>query len=131
MFKSAQAALPMHLGGVRYKLYYGDPSVTTGKVLSSGPGLPFLGPKNLIYADGALSGNASTVDFEDWESQALARNVVFLWPNGDPLDDTAEGYIDDYHFLAPTGSLDLQVLYLSITNGTQTPFPAAAILLNP
>lgn len=129
LFKSAQAAFPMHLGGARYKLYYGDPSVTTGKLTSSG--LPFLGPKKLIYADGARSGQTGVVDFEDWEAQSTARDVAFLWPNGDLMDATAEGYIDDYHFLAPTGSLDLQVMYLAITNGTEVPFGGAAVLLNP
>ncbi|MCA2963133.1 MAG: fibronectin type III domain-containing protein [Acidobacteriaceae bacterium] len=128
LFLDAQAAFPMHLGGQRYKLYYGDPTITTGK----GPtNLPFLGPKKLIYSDGAVSGSLDRVDFEDWERQSLARDVVFLWPNGDPLNDTAEGYIDDYHFLAPTGSLDLQVMYLAITNGTEIPFASAATLLNP
>lgn len=129
LFTSAQAAFPMHVGGARYKLYYGDPSATTGKISASS--MPFLGPKKLIYADGALTGAAQNVDFEDWEAQTQARDVVFLWPNGDLMDATAEGYIDDYHFLAPTGSLDLQVMYLAITNGSEIPFAAAARLLNP
>jgi hypothetical protein len=128
LFKSTQAAFPMHLGGARYKLYYGDPSLSTGKLAGD---MPFLGPKKLIYADGALSGSASAVDFEDWENQAFARDVVFLWPNGEQLDATAEGYIDDYQFLAPTGSLGLQVMYLAITDGQATPFGASAVLLNP
>lgn len=128
LFKGAQAAFPMHLGAARYKMYYGNPATTTGKLSGS---LPFLGPKKLIYADGALSGSAGSVDFEDWENQTLARDMVFLWPNGDRLDSTAAGYIDDYHFLAPTGSLDLQVMYLAITNGVEVPFGAAAVLLNP
>jgi hypothetical protein len=128
LFLDAQAAFPMHLGGQRYKLYYGDPTITTGKGPSS---LPFLGPKKLIYSDGAVSGSLDRADFEDWERQSLARDVVFLWPNGDPLNDAAEGYIDDYHFLAPTGNLDLQVMYLAITNGTEVPFASAATLLNP
>lgn len=129
LFKSAQAALPMHIGGARYKMYFGDPSVTTGKTSAST--LPFVGPKKLIYADGSTTSNTATVEYEDWEGVANARNVVFLWPNGDQMNDTAEGYIDDFHFLTPTGSLDLQVLYLSITDGSVTPFAAAAILLNP
>lgn len=129
MFTGVQAALPMHIGGARYKLYYGDPSVTAGKV--GGSPLPFVGPKRLIYADGASTGAAGTVEFEDWESVAHARNVHFLWPNGEPLNDGAEGYIDDFHVLAPTGNLDLQVLYLTITDGTVIPFAAVAILLNP
>lgn len=128
LFTNAQAAFPLHVGGTRYKLYYGDPSITTGR----GPGnLPFVGPKKLIYSDGSASGDLSRVDFEDWEAQTAARDVVFLWPNGDKLNDTAEGYIDDYHFLAPTGNLDLQVMYLAITNGTEIPFASAAVLLNP
>ena len=128
LFTNVQAAFPMHIGGVRYKLYYGDTANTTGQLASS---LPFLGPKRLLYADGAKSGLSDRVDFEDWESQSAARDVAFLWPNGDLLDATAEGYIDDFHFLAPTGSLDLQVMYLAITNGTAVPLGAAAVLLNP
>lgn len=128
-FKGVQAAFPMHLGGVRYKLYYGAPGVTTGRV--PGSNLPFLGPKRMIYADGAKTGASTRVDYEDWESTGSARDIVFLWPDGTVLDDTAEGYIDDFHFLAPTGSLDLQVMYLAITNGTQVPQGAAAVLLNP
>ncbi len=128
-FKSAQAALPLHIGGARYKMYYGDPSVTTGRISTSS--LPFVGPKKLIYADGTSTASASTVEFEDWEDGSTARHVHFLWPNGDLLNDTAEGYIDDFQFLTPTGSLDLQVLYLSITDGSVVPFAAAALLLNP
>ena len=128
LFTNVQAAFPMHIGGVKYKMYYGDTSNTAGQLSSN---LPFLGPKRLLYADGVKSGLADRVDFEDWESQVHARDVVFVWPNGDKLDNTAEGYIDDFHFMAPTGSLDLQVMYLAITNGTAVPLGAAAILLNP
>jgi hypothetical protein len=129
LFTSAQAAFPMHLGGVRYKLYYGDPSVSTGRI--AGSRMPFLGPKKLIYADGATTGEAGRVDFEDWEARSAARGITFVWPNGEVLNDTAEGYIDDYHFLTPTGSLDLQVMYLAITAGTEPPIGAAAVLVNP
>lgn len=128
-FKSAQAAVPMHIGDVRYKMYFGDPSITTGKTNSST--LPFVGPKKLIYADGRTSGSVSTVDFEDWENVTSGRDVRFLWPNGEQLSDTAEGYIDDFQFLTPTGSLDIQVLYMSITDGSVIPFAATAVLLNP
>jgi hypothetical protein len=128
LFTSAQAAFPFHSGGAKYRLYYGDPSITDGKGTS---GLPFLGPKKLIYADGAVSGQSAIVDFEDWEAQTSARDVVYLWPNGDQLDARAEGYIDDYHFLTPTGSADLQVMYITITDGSIAPISATAILQNP
>lgn len=129
LFTSAQAAFPFHSGGVRYRLYYGDPSITDGRATSGN--LPFLGPKKLIYADGRVSGSTTVVDFEDWEGQASARDVVFLWPNGEQLDARAEGYIDDYHFLTPTGDPNLQVMYITITDGAITPIAVAAVLLNP
>ena len=128
LFTSAQAAFPFHSGGARYRLYYGDPSITTGRATGN---LPFLGPKKLIYADGSVSGAAGIVDFEDWEAQTSARDVVFLWPNGDQMDARAEGYIDDYHFLTPTGDPNLQVMYVTITDGAIAPIAVAAVLLNP
>jgi hypothetical protein len=126
---SMQAAHPLHLGGARFKLYYGDPSISTGRVPSSQ--FPFLGPKKLLYADGSTAGAADRVDFEDWEAPARGRELRFLWPDGSALDATAEGYIDDFTVLAPTSSLDLQVMYLAITDGTVAPFAASAVLVNP
>lgn len=128
LFTSAQAAFPFHSGGARYRLYYGDPSITDGKGTSN---LPFLGPKKLIFADGRLTGDPNVVDFEDWEPQTSARDVAFLWPNGDQLNASAEGYIDDYHFLQPTGSNDLQVMYITITDGSIAPISVTATLQNP
>ena len=128
LFTSAQAAFPFHSGGARYRLYYGDPSLTDGKGTST---LPFLGPKKLIYADGSATGAPDIVDFEDWEAQSSARDVVFLWPNGEQMDARAEGYIDDYHFLTPTGVLDLQVMYITITDGASPPISVTAVLRNP
>ena len=128
LFTSVQAAFPFHSGGARYRLYYGDPSITEGKGSTN---LPFLGPKKLIYGDGSASGDPGIVDFEDWEAQTSARDVVFLWPNGDQMDARAEGYIDDYHFLAPTGSQDLQVMYITITDGAIAPISVTATLKNP
>ncbi len=127
-FVNVQAAFPMHLEAARYKLYYGDTANLTGQLPSM---LPFLGPKRLLYADGARTGAPDRVDFEDWDRQSQARDVIFLWPNGERLNDTAEGYIDDFHFLTPTNSLDLQVMYLVITDGRLVPTGAAATLLNP
>jgi hypothetical protein len=129
LFTSAQAAFPFHSGGARYRLYYGDPSIADGQV--AGSRLPWLGPKKLIYADGRMTGAAEVVDFEDWELQTSARDVVFMWPNGDQMNATAEGYIDDYHFLTPTGDSALQVMYITITDGAIPPISATAILTNP
>lgn len=127
--KNVQAGHPMHLGGVRYKFIYGDTSDLSGAV--PGSNLPYLGPKRVIYADGALSGDPTRVDFDDWESVTAGRGVRFLWPNGETLSDSAEGYIDDFSVIAPTGDLQLQVLYVAITDGRIAPLMAAAVLVNP
>ena len=129
LFASMQAAHPLHLGGARYKLYYGDPSDATGRL--AGSNLPFLGPKKVLYADGASTGNPARVDYEDWEPVARGRPLTFRWPDGTALDAAAAGYIDDFSIVTPTASLDLQVLYLAITDGTLVPFTAVAVLLNP
>jgi len=129
LFTSMQAAAPLHLGGVRYKILFGDPSITTGRV--PGAPAPFLGPKLLLYADGTAGGDPASVEFEDWEPRAAARGVTFLWPSGSLLDAAAEGYIDDFVLLSPTGSVDFQALYVAITDGFQPPFSAIAVLVNP
>jgi len=129
LFQSMQAAHPLHLGGTRFKIYYGDPSDQTGRV--AGSNLPFLGPKKVIYANGARSGDPNRVDFEDWDPTSAGRPLVFLWPNGSPLNATALGYIDDFSVVMPTGVLELQVLYVAITDGTVAPFASAAVLINP
>lgn len=126
LFKYAQAMTPLHLGGANYKAYYGDTSDATGRITSSP--LPFLGPKKVMYSN---STDGSTVKFDDWEGTAKARGINFLWPDGTLLDAKAEGYIDDFMVAAPTGSLDYQVFYLAITDGSVAPLLAAAFLLNP
>jgi hypothetical protein len=128
-FLSAQAPAPVHLGGVRYKMYYGKNDDQTGKV--QGSPLPFLGPKKLLYANGATTGDAARVDFEDWEAQASARDVHFLWPSGKKLSDGEEGYLDDFAILTTTGDLANQVWYGAVSDGYQPPFGIMAALVNP
>lgn len=129
LFESVQAPTPEHLGGVRYKLYFGDPSQTEGEI--EGSQLPFPGPKLIIYADGTTSGDSTIVDYEDWEDVSVAHDITFLWPDGSVFDDTDEGYIDDFMMLAPTQDLDFQVAYIAITEGSTAPISAGALLMNP
>ncbi len=140
LFEDMQAPAPLHLGGGRYKLYAGAPSQQEGARRSGGgmggmggggPGLPFLGPKSVMYADASRTGDPDVVEFEDWEARDAARGVSFLWPDGSPLDVSAEGYLDDFVFLIPTNDPSLQVMYTAITDGTVLPFATAALLLNP
>jgi hypothetical protein len=129
LFASMQAATPLHLGAARYKLYFGDPSDMTGRI--PGAPAPFLGPKKVLYADGAATAPSSTVEFEDWEPLSAARHLLFLWPSGTALSPGAEGYIDDFVALCPTADLQFQIQYVAITDGTIPPFAALAVLVNP
>jgi hypothetical protein len=126
--ESLQAPAPMHIGGVRYKLYGGDPSDQEGKLDSP---IPFLGPKQVLYADGTLTGEPDVVDFPDWEARDSARGTTFLWPDGSEMAPSEEGYIDDFVFMTPTGTADFQVAYVVISDGDLMPRPALAVLLNP
>lgn len=128
-WQNMQAAHPLHLGAGRYKMYYGDTSDVSAR--PPGAQFPFLGRKRLIYADATLTGDPARVEFEDWEATSSGRRLVLLWPNGDGLDAATEGFIDDFSVVAIGGALDLQVLYVAITDGTVPPFAAAAVLLNP
>jgi hypothetical protein len=130
LWEDVQACAPVHLGGDRYKMYCGIPSVTTG--ILPGSSLPFLGPKRLVYGYARQTGDASVLSFDDWAvTPPNGKDVVFLWPDGSMLDDRAEGYIDDYQFMLPTGDPLFQMAYITITDGVAVPIGAAARLLNP
>ncbi len=129
LFENIQAPMPLHAGGGRYKMYFGNPSEQAGMI--PGSRLPFLGPKRLAYADAAATGDPSVVEFEDWEPLSQARDVRFVWPSGRALSDSEEGYLDDFVMLMPTGDPALQVMYTGMTEGSNPPFVAMAVLLNP
>jgi hypothetical protein len=129
LFTNMQAPSPFHIEGGRYKMMFGDPSKNAAAL--PGSRLPFLGPKQYVYASAIRTGNGDTLDFEDWDTSSAARPIEFEWPDGTPMDDRAEGYIDDFHMIKPTGDQDLQVLYVAITDGTVAPITAAATLQNP
>lgn len=48
LFENIQAPMPVHIGGGRYKMYFGNPMELAGTV--PGSRLPFLGPKRVAYA---------------------------------------------------------------------------------
>ena len=124
---TAHGPVLVPLGGVAYKLYYEDQTNGT----QSGK------PLRLLYADGRSSGSSATVDFEDWESGTLARQVNFLWPDGSLLDAQDEAGLGDHMILTPTGSLDLQYMFLNRGGFDNSKWKASsaglgiAVLLNP
>jgi hypothetical protein len=131
MFEQMQAPNPVHLGGVRYKLYYNNTAGLRGQ--PSNP-LSDTKPMKVIYADGLLTGNPSSVEFEDWEATAMAREVHYLWPDGSDADLENESKLDDHVTLMPTGDPNFQVMYSNMS-GNQTPpappFIGMLALINP
>lgn len=129
LFEAMQAPLPVHLGGVRYKLYFNHNNTLRGQ-----PNDPnqVVKPMKLIYADGALTGSASVVEFEDWETVAQARNLNYLWPDGTLLDEATENRLDDYVMLWPTNDANVQVMYTNMAGpAPSAPVIGMAVLVNP
>ncbi len=133
IFERMQAPSPMHLGDAKYKVYFGDPSVSDGKTTSSN--LPWLGPKMVLYGDGAVSGDSGSLSVSDWEERDVARAIRFLWPDGTELSAHEIGYIDDFQFMTPTGSLTFQAAFLTLAEPdlgvSGNPKDSLAILVNP
>jgi alpha-tubulin suppressor-like RCC1 family protein len=115
-----QAPVPLHLGGVKYKMYYGHSDVSD--TTCHGPGT-----KKILYADGTVSGNSTSVEYEDWEAKTNQRDITFLWPDGSELDSCSEKMFDDFTVYMPTFSTDFQVMYMV----NERSWIAMAVLLNP
>ena len=128
LFGGVQAMAPLDLGNGQFKMQFGNPDETDGRL---GDGLPFLGPKRLIYGEPTRTGDPEVMEFEDWDEVGEARNITFLWPSGDVMDATEEGYIDDFVLLTPTQDRTHQVQFVVLTDGTRMPFTSVAILRNP
>jgi hypothetical protein len=129
LIPGVQAPMPVHIGGSRYKLYFSNNTSGTG-----GGATSLFKPLKMLYADGAASGSASLVDFEDWESITRARPVHVLWPNGVELTDAETSQFDDYQVWMPTRDPSLQVIYTNMAcpaNACGPPFCGMAVLANP
>jgi hypothetical protein len=128
LFESVQAPMPVHLGEVRYKLYYSN-----NATLRTQPGGFDNKPMKLLYADGRLTGQPGVVDFEDWDSVAQARDVQYIFPDGTPLTLADESRLDDFFIFMPTGDPSLQVMYTNTAspNSTTPPVIGMAVLVNP
>ncbi|OFW04395.1 MAG: hypothetical protein A3I61_11250 [Acidobacteria bacterium RIFCSPLOWO2_02_FULL_68_18] len=123
-----QAPMPVHMGGARYKMYFShNPIPSTGM---ANP-LSDIKPLKVIYADGGVAGDPATIDFEDWEQVAQAREVHLLWPDGSMADAVNESQLDDYVMFMPTGNPLVQVMYSNMAVPGQVPFIGMAVLVNP
>jgi hypothetical protein len=87
----------------------------------------------MLYADAQVSGDATRVDFEDWEPLASARKAHYLWPDGQSLGESDESRLDDYWIFAPTNDPKRLVMYSNMSAAAPgaMPFIGSAILVNP
>lgn len=89
-------------------------------------------PMQMIYADGAATGDASIVEFEDWEQIDAAREIHYVFADGTPLTEAEESRLDDYVMLAPTSDPAVLIMYSNMSaTGTTPPFIGSAVLINP
>ena len=123
----AHGPVLLHRGAARYKLYYEDSLTDTNHNDK---------PLRMIYGDGALTG-ASSLEFDDWEVAANAREVHFFWPNGSLVGVSDESGFGDHAIFYPTGDPDVQLMYLNL-NGVDGPSgftgprgTGIAVLVNP
>jgi len=124
-WNNMQAPVPVHLGGAKYKMYYGYSDLRIVDPTCTAQNIP--GTKKILYADGATSGSASSVEFEDWEDKTYERDMTFLWPDGTAMDACNEKKMDDFTVFMPTFSTDYQVMYM--VNGES--WLGMAVLQNP
>lgn len=128
LLRGVQAPAPVHLGGPRYKLYFNRHPVPGG---GTNPQTT-LKPMQLLYADGARTGDPAIVEFEDWEELAAARELHYVFADGTPLTEEEESRLDDYVVLAPTVDPTRLVMYSNMSSASTTPpFIGALVLINP
>lgn len=110
----------LHLGKDNYKLYYEQ--YTSQKDFTQKP-------LKMFYTDGN--------NFEDFESYETARDVHFVWPNGEELSVYEESGLGDHFIYLPTVDLARQYMVLNLggmdDDSPQEPSTGLglAILMNP
>ncbi|MBL4890096.1 MAG: fibronectin type III domain-containing protein [Candidatus Lindowbacteria bacterium] len=158
LVKSAHGPVIVHLGQGRYKLYYED---NISKPDFQDPRTEFdesfghfgynskgkrtlermmnvsTKPFRVIYGDASLNDKVNTMESEDWESENVARDVIFIWPNGKVLNSYEEAGLGDHFIFIPTDNQDLQIMYMNLGGydnprwGTGSNGIGMALLVNP
>ncbi len=91
----------------------------------------------MIYVDGALEEDSDLVEFDDWESSEISREVHFVWPDGFAMNSDDESGLGAHVIFMPGGTLVTQVMYMNLVGNDHVASPGAsngvgaAILLNP
>lgn len=124
-----------HLGEERYKLYAETYELEEGESYQI---TEVTKPFKLIYADSSLSGSTDSVDFEDFENEEVAREVNFIWANGDLVSPGYESGFGDHFIFYPDYHLENQIMFLNLNGFDNTdegyrgsPGIGVAYLVNP
>jgi len=128
LFTYAHGPVVAHLGETRYKLY----AEIKPESYDEGDIKPF----QVIYADGSLFGSKN-VDYEDFEHESLARDVNFVWPNGEIVsEESGTGFADHFIFF-PDSDPKNQIMYMNVGGLDHVIYPTfsrgigVAYLVNP
>lgn len=120
----AHGPVLVHMGESNYKLYYENYEYSDREKF-----LFDTKPFRVLYTSGT--------EFDDWENEADAREVYFLWPDGSLLDDQEEAGLGDHVIWSPDENLETQIMYMNLggfdnLDWKQPPVGLGmAILLNP
>lgn len=144
LVRGAHGPVIVHLGEGRYKLYYEDqegslePPVALGQFSSPGRSRPGTQrpqgpmrampakPLRVIYADATRTGDSSVIDIGDWDPDTVAREVNFLWPNGDALDAEDESGLGDHVIELSGDDPDREIMYMNIGGFDNAKWKAAS-----
>ena len=133
LFTHGHGPIVVHMGQNQYKLYAETYELEPGESYSI---TEVTKPLQLIYADGSLT-DSSNVEISDFEDESLAREVNFLWANGQPVSPAYESGFGDHMIFLPTSNLNHQIMFLNLNGFDNTDVPngspgiGVAVLLNP
>jgi hypothetical protein len=132
LWPGVQAPMPIDVGNGRHKLYFSAHPLTPGP---PGMGMGDNKPLRVTYADAAATGDASRLEFEDWEGSEEARDITIVWPSGAELGVAEKSMFDDFGIAYPTGEADYLVMVSNMSCPAAAPcgapFVGAAVWLNP
>ncbi len=134
LFSHGHGPVLGHLGENRYKLYAETYELEEGESYQI---TEVTKPLKVIYADSSLSGPTDFVDFEDFEDEGVAREVNFIWANGELLSPGYESGLGDHMIFYPDYNLENQIMFLNLNGFDNTDVPngspgiGVAYLVNP
>lgn len=135
LFSQGHGPIVGHLGDNRYKLYAETYELKEGESYQI---KEVTKPLKMIYADSSLSGSTDFVDFEDFEDEGVAREVNFIWANGELLSPGYESGLGDHMIFYPDYNLENQIMFLNLNGFDNTdeghrgsPGIGVAYLVNP